>query len=65
MFEIKEKIKDTDKFILKNFDLDSNQSQETIISMVSIIKINLYLDIFCIKKKSLKANFKKKFFKEL
>ena len=34
MFEIKEKIKDTDKFILKNFELDSNQSQETIISMV-------------------------------
>lgn len=38
MFEIKEKIKDTDKFILKNFDLDSNQSQETIISMVSLNK---------------------------
>ena len=36
MLELKEKIKDTDKFILKNFDLDSNQSQETIISMVSL-----------------------------
>ena len=36
MLELKQEIKDTDKFILKNFELDSNQSQETLISMASL-----------------------------
>jgi len=58
-YESKEKEKDSDKFVLKKFELDSDQSQETIMSMASSKKFVFSLtrnnSIFCIESKSLKT----------
>ena len=54
----KEEVKDSDKFILKKLELDSDQSQETIISMASSKKFIFFLtqnnNLFCIESQSLK-----------